>query len=101
MRQLKGEMIFQVRPDYNQNVNDSRRVVPDVEYKFSFNQDGGMELSTEEIQFHFNKFLRSLGYQIDMSAFENFEDEETDDLQGLSKETFDFNEDDIDDIDGQ
>ena len=80
MSQLKGDMIFQVRPDYNQNVNDSRRVVPEVEYKFSFNQDAGMELSVEEIHFHFNKFLRSLGYQIDMSAFENFEDEDRIDL---------------------
>ena len=80
MSQLKGDMIFQVRPDYNQNVNDSRRVVPEVEYKFSFNQDAGMELSVEEIHFHFNKFLRSLGYQIDISAFENFEDEDRIDL---------------------
>ena len=80
MSQLKGDMIFQVRPDYNQNVDDSRRVVPEVEYKFSFNQDAGLELSVEEIHFHFNKFLRSLGYQIDMSAFENFEDEDRIDL---------------------
>ena len=80
MSQLKGEMIFSVRPDYNQNVDDARRVGPDVEYKFSFNQDAGMELSVEEIHFHFNKFLRSLGYQIDISAFENFEDEDRIDL---------------------
>ena len=80
MSQLKGDMIFQVRPDYNQNVNDSRRVVPEVEYKFSFNQDAGMELSVDEIHFHFNKFLRSIGYQIDISAFENFEDEDRIDL---------------------
>ena len=97
MSQLKGEMIFQVRPDYNQNVNDSRRVVPDVEYKFSFNQDGGMELSTEEIHFHFNKFLRSLGYQIDMSAFENFEDE--DEKIDLDDDELDF--EDEGDADGQ
>ena len=80
MSQLKGDMIFQVRPDYNQNVNDSRRVVPEVEYKFSFNQDAGMELSVEEIHFHINKFLRSIGYQIDIYAFENFEDEDRIDL---------------------
>ena len=89
MSQLKGEMIFQIRPDYNQNVNDARRVVPDIEYKFSFNQDNGMELSTDEIHFHFNKFLRSLGYQIDVSDFENFEDEEKIDLDD---DEFDFDE---------
>jgi len=96
MSNLKGEMIFSVRPDYNQSVDDSRRVVPDVEYKFSFNQDAGMELSVEEIHFHFNKFLRSLGYQIDISAFENFEDEDK----------IDFDDDELeleetDDSDGQ
>ena len=94
MSQLKGEMIFSVRPDYNQNVDDSRRVVPDVEYKFSFNQDGGMDLSTEEIQFHFNKFLRSLGYQIDMSDFEKFEDEDRIDLDD---DDFEFEEDESSD----
>ena len=56
MSQLRGEMIFSVSPDYNQNVNDSRRVVPDVEYKFNFNQDGGMELSTEEYTFTLTNF---------------------------------------------
>ena len=72
MSQLKGEMIFSVRPDYNQNVNDSRRVVPDVEYKFGFDQDSGMQLSVEEIHFHFNKFLRSLGYVIDYDDDSNY-----------------------------
>ena len=96
MSQLKGEMIFSVRPDYNQNVNDSRRVVPDVEYKFGFDQDSGMQLSVEEIHFHFNKFLRSLGYQIDISAFENFEDEDSTDLDAGE---FDFEEGE--DSDGQ
>ena len=92
MSQLKGEMIFSVRPDYNQNVNDSRRVIPDIEYKFGFDQDAGMELSVEEIHFHFNKFLRSLGYQIDVSDFENFEDEDMneeldDDIPFLEEDT--------------
>jgi len=95
MSQLKGEMIFQIRPDYNQGVNDVRRVVPDIEYKFSFNQEDGLELSTDEIHFHFNKFLRSLGYQIDNSTFENFEDEDNDDLE-LDDDTPFIEEEDID-----
>ena len=55
-----------------------------------------MELSVEEIHFHFNKFLRSLGYQIDISAFENFEDEDKIDLDD---DEFDFEEGE--DSDGQ
>jgi len=78
MSNLKGEMIFSLRPDYNQDVSDSRHVIPDTEYKFSFNQDQGLQLSVEEIQFHFNKFLRSLGYVIDLSDLEEFKDEDID-----------------------
>ena len=76
MSQLKGEMIFQIRPDYNQDVDDVRHVIPDTEYKFSFNQDHGLQLSIEEIEFHFNKFLRSLGYMIPLTIEEEFSDED-------------------------
>ena len=76
MSQLKGEMIFQIRPDYNQDVDDVRHVIPDTEYKFSFNQDHGLQLSIEEIEFHFNKFLRSLGYVIPLTIEEEFSDED-------------------------
>ena len=75
MANLKGEMIFQIRPDYNQDVDDVRHVIPDTEYKFSFNQDHGLQLSIEEIEFHFNKFLRSLGYMIALTIVEEFSDE--------------------------
>ena len=47
MANLKGEMIFQIRPDYNQDVDEVRHVIPDTEYKFSFNQDHGLQLSIE------------------------------------------------------
>ena len=76
MANLKGEMIFQIRPDYNQDVDDVRHVIPDTEYKFSFNQDHGLQLSIEEIEFHFNKFLRSLGYMIPVTIDEEFSDED-------------------------
>ena len=76
MANLKGEMIFQIRPDYNQDVDDVRHVIPDTEDKFSFNQDHGLQLSIEEIEFHFNKFLRSLGYMIPLTIEEEFSDED-------------------------
>ena len=87
MDNLKGEMIFQIRPDYNQDVDDVRHVIPDTEYKFSFNQDHGLQLSIEEIEFHFNKFLRSLGYVIPLTSEEEFSDEDmieeiSDDVDG-------------------
>ena len=87
MANLKGEMIFQIRPDYNQDVDYVRHVIPDTEYKFSFNQDHGLQLSIEEIEFHFNKFLRSLGYVIPLTSEEEFSDEDmieeiSDDVDG-------------------
>ena len=87
MANLKGEMIFQIRPDYNQDVDDVRHVIPDTEDKFSFNQDHGLQLSIEEIEFHFNKFLRSLGYVIPLTSEEEFSDEDmieeiSDDVDG-------------------
>ena len=87
MANLKGEMIFQIRPDYNQDVDDVRHVIPDTEYKFSFNQDHGLQLSIEDIEFHFNKFLRSLGYVIPLTSEEEFSDEDmieeiSDDVDG-------------------
>ena len=87
MANLKGEMIFQIRPDYNQDVDDVRHVIPDTEYKFSFNQDHGLQLSIEEIELHFNKFLRSLGYVIPLTSEEEFSDEDmieeiSDDVDG-------------------
>tara|TARA_Y100001937_G_scaffold122847_1_gene184707 strand:- start:200 stop:466 length:267 start_codon:yes stop_codon:yes gene_type:complete len=88
MANLKGEMIFQIRPDYNQDVDDVRHTIPDTEYKFTFNQDQGLQLSVEEIHFHFNKFLRSLGYQIPLTDSEGFLDE--DDFEEV-----------VDDVDGQ
>ena len=87
MANLKGEMIFQIRRDYNEDVDDVRHVIPDNEYKFTFNQDHGLQLSIEEIEFHFNKFLRSLGYVIPLTSEEEFSDEDmieeiSDDVDG-------------------
>lgn len=88
MSNLKGEMIFSLRPDYNQDVDNARHSIPEIEYKFGFDQSNGLQLTVDEIHFHFNKFLRSLGYQVPLTKFEEFVDEE-------------FKFDEGDDSDGQ
>lgn len=60
----KGTITFNCRPDYDQDVTDVRATIPSSEYSFEFDHSEGMQITTREIQFHFNAFLRSLGYVI-------------------------------------
>lgn len=76
---LKGTITFSINPDYNQEVSDTRYVIPQIDYKFDFDQKNGLDLSLEEIEFHYNKWLRSLGYDIPASDFEVFKDEDVED----------------------
>jgi len=62
---LKGTITFSIRPDYDQDVTTSTHVVPSSEYSFEFDQTEGLTLSTVDIQYHFNAWLRSIGYVID------------------------------------
>tara|TARA_Y100000389_G_scaffold179236_1_gene193075 strand:- start:913 stop:1116 length:204 start_codon:yes stop_codon:yes gene_type:complete len=59
----KGEINFAIRPDYNQESTDATSVVPEIDYKFSFDHSQGLQLSIQEIDYHFNKWLLSLGYE--------------------------------------
>ena len=61
----KGTITFNIRPDYDQDVTNSNFVIPQVEYSFDFDHTEGMQLSTDEIQFHFDSWLRSIGYVIE------------------------------------
>lgn len=60
----KGTITFNCRPDYDQDATDVIGVVPTSEYSFDFDHTEGMQITTKEIQFHFNAFLRSLGYVV-------------------------------------
>tara|TARA_R100000231_G_scaffold122227_1_gene92375 strand:- start:637 stop:801 length:165 start_codon:yes stop_codon:yes gene_type:complete len=45
-------------------MSDVRGIIPTSEYSFDFDHSEGMQITVREIQFHFNAFLRSLGYVI-------------------------------------
>jgi len=62
---MKGTFTFNFRPDYEQDVTKSRDVVPTSDYAFDIDMSEGMQITTHDIQFHFNAFLRSLGYVVD------------------------------------
>lgn len=59
---LKGSITFSIRPDYDQDVTQAKHVVPQTEYTFEFDHTEGLTLTTDEIQFHFDAWLRSIGY---------------------------------------
>ena len=60
----KGTFTFNCRPDYDQDVSDARNIIPASEYSFDFDHSEGLQITTKELQFHFNAFLRSLGYVV-------------------------------------
>ena len=62
---LKGTITFNIRPDYDQDVSNPKYVVPQAEYSFDFDHTEGLILTTDEIQHHFNAWLRSIGYVIE------------------------------------
>ena len=61
----KGTITFNIRPDYDQDVSNPKHVIPQTEYSFDFDQSEGLTLTTDEIQYHFNAWLRSIGYVIE------------------------------------
>lgn len=63
MQKLKGEVIFSIRPDYNQDVENPKTVIPDVEYKFTFDHTNGLQLTADEINHHYKKWLVTLGFE--------------------------------------
>jgi uncharacterized membrane protein len=61
---LKGTMRFVLEPDYNQENVNPKDIIPTSEYSFTFDHTEGMQITVNEIQYHFNAWLRSLGYVV-------------------------------------
>ena len=59
---LKGTIRFVLEPDYNQEESNPKNVIPHSEYSFTFDHTEGMQITVDEIQYHFNAWLRSAGY---------------------------------------
>lgn len=62
---MAGTFNFSFNPDYDQNKDTVEDVLPSSNYSFEIDHEDGLQITTQEIQFHFNAFLRSLGYVID------------------------------------
>jgi len=62
---MAGTFNFSFNPDYDQNKDTVEDVLPSSNYSFEIDHADGLQITTQEIQFHFNAFLRSLGYVID------------------------------------
>lgn len=61
---LKGTIRFVFEPDYNQENVNPKDVLPSSDYSFTFDHTDGMMITTDEIQYHFNAWLRSIGYAV-------------------------------------
>ena len=60
----KATIEFRYSPDYNNDNYDTEVVdrMATVNYEFEVQEHG---VSTDDIQYHFNQWLRSIGYVID------------------------------------
>jgi len=65
MSDKRGTFTFNFTPPYDQELDkeNARYTLATSEYRFEVDlSDGVMDTTTKEIQYHFNAFLRSLGY---------------------------------------
>ena len=51
---LKGTIRFVLEPDYNQEEANPKNVIPSSDYSFTFDHSEGMQITVDEIQYHFN-----------------------------------------------
>lgn len=68
MSDKRGTFTFNFAPPYDQELDkdNARFTLATSDYRFEVDlSDGVMDTTTYEIQFHFNAFLRSLGYVVD------------------------------------
>ena len=61
---LKGTIRFVLEPDYNQEESNPKNVIPNSDYSFTFDHTEGMQITVDEIRYHFDAWLRSLGYVV-------------------------------------
>jgi len=66
MSEQRGTFTFNFAPPYDQELDkdNARYIIPTAEYRFDVDLSEGMQITTKEIQYHFNAFLRSLGYVV-------------------------------------
>ena len=67
MSDKRGTFTFSFAPPYDQELDkeNARYTLATSDYRFDVDlSDGVMDTTTKESQFHFNAFLRSLGYVV-------------------------------------
>ena len=64
---MSGTFRFSYDADYNQNKSVVKETLPSINYDFQIEEGTGFDdVTISDIQFHFNSFLRGLGYVIDV-----------------------------------
>ncbi len=64
---MSGTFRFSYDADYNQNKSVVKETLPSINYDFQTEEGSGLDdVLVGDIQFHFNSFLRGLGYVIEV-----------------------------------
>ena len=69
---MSGTFRFSFDADYDQDKTNPQDTLPNISYEFQTANSTLDDVTTKDIQFHFNAFLRSLGYVIDYDDDSNY-----------------------------
>lgn len=62
---MSGTFRFTFDADYDQDKSVPKETLPNINYEFQTVSSTLDDITTKDIQYHFNAFLRALGYVID------------------------------------
>jgi hypothetical protein len=71
-KNMSGTFRFSFDADYDQDKTNPQDTLPNISYEFQTANSTLDDVTTKDIQFHFNAFLRSLGYVIDYDDDSNY-----------------------------
>ena len=69
---MSGTFRFSFDADYEQDKTNPQDTLPNISYEFQTANSTLDDVTTKDIQFHFNAFLRALGYVIDYDDDSNY-----------------------------
>ena len=69
---MSGTFRFTFDADYDQDKSMTKETLPNINYEFPTANSTLDDITTKDIQYHFNAFLRALGYVIDYDDDSNY-----------------------------
>lgn len=69
---MSGTFRFTFDADYDQDKSMPKETLPNINYEFPTANSTLDDITTKDIQYHFNAFLRALGYVIEYDDDSNY-----------------------------